>query len=98
MAQLDMTPEEVQFHSKGLVEDVKSMAELLRQLEAAVQDLDQSWTSNEKEVYKAAVYKDIEELKKVLVSVHSFGTTANGIANGRIERENAAASSMSSFM
>ena len=67
MAQLDMRPEEVQFHSKGLVEDVKSMAELLRQLEAAVQELDQSWTSNEKEAYKAAVYKDIEDLKKVLV-------------------------------
>lgn len=98
MAQLDMRPEEVQFHSKGLVEDVKYMADLVRQLEEAVRDLDQSWTSNEKEFYKVVVYKDIEQLKKVLVSIHSFGDTANSIANGRIERENAASSAMSSYM
>ena len=98
MAQLDMRPEEVQFHSTNLVEEVKHMADLLRQLETAVQELDQSWTSNEKELYKVAVYKDLEELKKVLVSVHSFGTTAMGIANARVERENAATNAMKSFM
>ena len=98
MAQIDMRPEEVQVHSKGLVDNVKYMADLLRQLETAVQELDQSWTSNEKEYYKTVVYSDINELKKVLVSIHSFGVTANDIANGRIERENAAAGAMNSFM
>ena len=98
MAQLDMRPEEVQIHSQNLVEEVKKMADLLRQLETAVNELDQSWNSNEKELYKTIVKKDIEDLKKVLVSVHSFGTTALSIANGRIERENAATNAMNSFM
>ena len=98
MAQLDMTPEEVKVHAKGLVEDVKYMADLVRQLETAVQELDQSWVSKEKDFYKTVVYKDIEQLKKVLVSIHSFGATAGDIANRRIERENDATFAMNAHL
>ena len=97
MAQLDMRPEEVQFNSKQLNEEVKGMAELLRQLEVSVNELDAVWVSNEKEAYKTLVYSDIADLKKILISMNSFATTAMDIANRRIERENSAANVINSL-
>ena len=97
MAQLDMRPEEVQFNSKQLNEEVKGMDELLRQLEASVNELDAVWVSNEKEAYKTLVYSDIADLKKILISMNSFATTAMDIANRLIERENSAANVINSL-
>ncbi len=98
MAQFDMRPEEVQFHARSLNEEVKRMVELEKQLKAAFNELDQSWVSNEKEYFKSVAYKDFEDLERMLVSLNSFATTANSIANSRIERENAATNAMSSYM
>jgi len=88
MAQMDMRPEEVQHYSTNVIENIKSLSEIIGRLEESLNSLDSIWTSNEKTVVVTAAKTDIEKLKAILASFLTYATTALNIANRRIEREN----------
>ncbi len=89
MAQMmDMTPEGVQQHATDVIAHVKKLEEQLDSLETAVNGLDQIWQSNEKTVVTTAAKSDIKDLRIMLTSLVTYGTTSLNIANRRIEREN----------
>jgi len=88
MAQMDMRPEEVQHYATNVIENVRSLDEILGRLETSLKALDDIWVSNEKTVVTTAAKADIAKLKTILASFITYGTTALNIANRRVEREN----------
>ncbi len=88
MAQMDMRPEEVQHYATNVIENIKSLSEIVGRLEGALKSLDDIWTSNEKTVVVTAAKADIEKLKAILASFLTYAATALNIANRRVEREN----------
>lgn len=89
MAQMmDMRPEGVQQHATDAIAHVKKLEEELERLDGAIDSLDHIWQSNEKTVVTTAAKTDIKDLRAMLASLITYGTTSLNIANRRIEREN----------